>query len=864
MNSENKQKDIRWFLHNNNLGVFGLLETRVRASSINKVHQGLGTHWAMVNNISCHPGGRIWILWDAGNYAVEVISCEDQVTNTMVTYLPTGNVWWMSVVYGFNRVAERVPLWHSLVAMRSVVQGPWIIMGDFNNVLAMCERIGSEVTIAEMRGFQECVDMCGVVDIPAQGSFFMWNNKHEVGAMVFSRIDRAMVNDEWLLQYPDAITTFHPEGLYDHCPCTMNMTGVVARKKGSFKYYNMWGKDPGFLRIIKSVWDTHVPGYTMFQLTKFHLDPANLVLQQAEKEAANCYKEMACARYNFLQQKAKANWLADGDDNTKFFHSTIKARRLQNRVLCIQDLEGNVLTKTAAIEAAFESYYIQLLGTSKHVAPVHTPTLRNGKLVNAAQGINITAPVTDSEIKAALYFIPANKAPGPDGYSSKFYTDAFEVVEEDLIAAVKDFFSSLANCLLKLGPVLSEIVSETQSAFIKGRDIVDNILICHDLVRLYKRKSCSPRCLMKMTFSYFVGGDRPSIVTILRGFATFSVDSRLEMNKDKSDIYFNGMSPGDVEFVLRISGFQKGSFPFRYLGIPISHKRMAIGDCTRIEQICRNYLWSGADIYLKTPAVSWDKVCREKKYGGLGILHCKNWNIAMMGKYVWWLAQKSDHLWIRWVSHVYMKGKDWFDYQPTVNSSWTWRKVCQVRDILRPGYANGDWLATPGKYTTASGYQWLQGSQAKVSWIHTIWNKHITPKHSFIGWLAVQHRLLTKDRLLRFGLNIDGYCDLCLDQPEDQQHILYLCKFSTCCWDLLKDWLHINLPSIGILEWVSSWRCRSLSQKRRAIVAILAMIYSIWNARNICRTDGYVPRPCALTKRVIEDVHFRCEQLKLS
>ncbi|XP_074266065.1 uncharacterized protein LOC141588526 [Silene latifolia] len=163
----------------------------------------------------------------------------------------------------------------------------------------------------------------------------------------------------------------------------------------------------------------------------------------------------------------------------------------------------------------------------------------------------------------------------------------------------------------------------------------------------------------------FWRGDRPSIITILRGFATFSVASGLEMNKDKSDIYFNGMSPGDVEFVLRIYGFQEGSFPFRYLGIPISHKRMAIGDCTRlvekvverirgwgtrklsyarrlvlvkavltqlhsfwtrilvipttvldgIEQICHNYLWSGADSYLKSHVVSWDKVCREKKFG---------------------------------------------------------------------------------------------------------------------------------------------------------------------------------------------------------------------------------------------------------
>ncbi|XP_074298039.1 uncharacterized protein LOC141628844 [Silene latifolia] len=200
MNNENKQKDIRWFLHNNNVGVFGLLETRVRLPAINKVHQGIGSDWATVNNIGSHDGGRIWIIWDDTNYKVEVLSSEAQVINARVTFIPTGDIWWMSVVYGFNRVADRLPLWQYLQLMHQVVVGLWVVMGDFNSVLAMDERIGSEISVAEMRDFQDCVDDCGIRDIPAHGSFFTWNNKQEVGDLVFSRIDRAMVNDDWLIK----------------------------------------------------------------------------------------------------------------------------------------------------------------------------------------------------------------------------------------------------------------------------------------------------------------------------------------------------------------------------------------------------------------------------------------------------------------------------------------------------------------------------------------------------------------------------------------------------------------------------------------------------------------------------------------
>ncbi|XP_074303054.1 secreted RxLR effector protein 78-like [Silene latifolia] len=46
--------------------------------------------------------------------------------------------------------------------------------------------------------------------------------------------------------------------------------------------------------------------------------------------------------------------------------------------------------------------------------------------------------------------------------------------------------------------VLPDIVSPSQGAFIKGRDIVGNILICQDLIKLYKRRSCSPRAMMKI------------------------------------------------------------------------------------------------------------------------------------------------------------------------------------------------------------------------------------------------------------------------------------------------------------------------------------------------------------------------------
>lgn len=45
---------------------------------------------------------------------------------------------------------------------------------------------------------------------------------------------------------------------------------------------------------------------------------------------------------------------------------------------------------------------------------------------------------------------------------------------------------------------MDHLISDTQSAFIAGRKITDNILVAHDLVRSYTRMNISPRCAIKV------------------------------------------------------------------------------------------------------------------------------------------------------------------------------------------------------------------------------------------------------------------------------------------------------------------------------------------------------------------------------
>ncbi|XP_074303649.1 uncharacterized protein LOC141638125 [Silene latifolia] len=203
INKRNKQGDVRRILHMNNLGFFGLIETRVKSSNMNNVQDGLGSKWKFLMNNDVIEGGRIWILWDPSLFTVNVISKEWQLMHLQVTYLQNGFSWTCSMIYGSNKDSDRSSLWSSLKSLAASVHGPWLVMGDFNNVLYSNERIGAKVTDAETKEFQGCVDHCGLYDLVVQGAYYTWNNKQEGDARVFSRIDRVLDNDQWILNGPN-------------------------------------------------------------------------------------------------------------------------------------------------------------------------------------------------------------------------------------------------------------------------------------------------------------------------------------------------------------------------------------------------------------------------------------------------------------------------------------------------------------------------------------------------------------------------------------------------------------------------------------------------------------------------------------
>ena len=152
--------------------------------------------------------------------------------------------------------------------------------------------------------------------------------------------------------------------------------------------------------------------------------------------------------------------------------------------------------------------------------------------------LNLDLPFSEEEVFNSIKDLPPDKAPGPDGFTGRFYKCCWAVIKNDIMAAlqslwsgncrnlgklnsayitlipkksnavqVKDFrpislVHSFAKLLTKvmanrLAERLDEMVSPNQSAFIKKRFIQDNCKMVQQTVKyLYSQKL--PRLLLKL------------------------------------------------------------------------------------------------------------------------------------------------------------------------------------------------------------------------------------------------------------------------------------------------------------------------------------------------------------------------------
>ncbi|KAL9232349.1 hypothetical protein vseg_007472 [Gypsophila vaccaria] len=421
MNRLTKQNEINFFLHNKDIGLIGLIETKINNKAFQKAQLSF-YNWCISTNSGYHKGGRIWIVWKPQVYRVQFLEYSAQHIHMKVESIQRSQSFYFTVVYAFNGIQDRVPLWGHLRRISSSVSGPWAIGGDFNCIMSVNEKVGGNVTTEGSDQFRNCIGDCSVIDLHSTSAYYTWNNKQSAGERIHCKLDRFLVNKEWSTHYPDSYAHFLTEGLSDHSPCLVQFSQPPQHKR-SFKYYNMWGKSESFDPIVRSEWDKEVYGVPMYQIVtklkqlkqplkalnkdkysdievlaaekekeleaiqeELGKNPVNISLREEEHRVRQNYSQLKEARDSYLLQKSKQKWSLEGDLNTAYFHGVIRGRMHRTKVIRTNDINGKDCYNPADIQQAFLDYYQSLLGNSQHTTKVHRRVIAYGRSCTEEMG----------------------------------------------------------------------------------------------------------------------------------------------------------------------------------------------------------------------------------------------------------------------------------------------------------------------------------------------------------------------------------------------------------------------------------------------------------------------------------------------
>ncbi|GJR02930.1 hypothetical protein Tco_0525914 [Tanacetum coccineum] len=191
---------------------------------------------------------------------------------------------------------------------------------------------------------------------------------------------------------------------------------------------------------------------------------------------------------------------------------------------------------------------------------------RNDIFINkltSEEALKMVRPISDSEIKNAMFEIKDSKAPGPDGYTSRFYKSAWSIVGTEVSQAVREFF--LTGKLL--GEVNATLISLVPK--IPTPNKVSNFrpIACCNVLYKFISKIMTNR--IKEVLGKLVNENQ--IMVIKNSLDEFSSFSGLIPNIEKSTVFFRGLSNAEQQNILNIIPFSVGKLPIRWCSVsPLS------------------------------------------------------------------------------------------------------------------------------------------------------------------------------------------------------------------------------------------------------------------------------------------------------
>ncbi|KAG5606723.1 hypothetical protein H5410_028215 [Solanum commersonii] len=217
LNGENKRELVRKLLKQWGADIIVLVETKLNGHIDNILQSIWNNRWAEVLMKEAQgSSGGIMILWDKRVWRGELLLVGSQCLTGKFSGIHDDFNWCITAVYADCDTVIRRVLWQELLQMKTSINGPWVVCGDFNVTRFASERTNCNRQNGAMTEFSSCIEDLEMVDPPLFGGSFTWRRGEDHNCA--SRIDRFLHCAEWGENFTQINQCSLPKIASDHNP----------------------------------------------------------------------------------------------------------------------------------------------------------------------------------------------------------------------------------------------------------------------------------------------------------------------------------------------------------------------------------------------------------------------------------------------------------------------------------------------------------------------------------------------------------------------------------------------------------------------------------------------------------------------
>ncbi|XP_074315549.1 uncharacterized protein LOC141651749 [Silene latifolia] len=431
-----------------------LCETKLNSRDMRKIRGSL-VDYNGVEIDSVGRSGGLAVLWQ-GEVSCSLHSATVHYIDLDVDY--EGKNWRFTGFYGWHVVQDRHLSWQHLRLLAGVSDGPWICMGDFNEILFSNEMKGGSRQQWQMNNFHDAVDECGLRDLPLEGYAFTYDNG-QGEANRQCRLDKAMITSSWGYIFPYAKLLHLNREWSDHALIKVVLDTQVmeemSKRPRMFRFEEVLIGEAGCEEVIERAWvcdegnvmDTISRCAAELQewkgvsigkivrdlkkkrdrLRRLNEGGRNEGQVRERKQLVQDIARLIRQEELFCRQRSRVLWLRQGDKNTKYFYRKAGERGTKNRIAKLVDDERREFKTKEAMAGCALSYF-QTLFTSTRPTGFDELLLGVAGRVTNAMNKGLREPYRPEEVLTALNQMHPLKAPGVDGMNALFYQTYWHIV----------------------------------------------------------------------------------------------------------------------------------------------------------------------------------------------------------------------------------------------------------------------------------------------------------------------------------------------------------------------------------------------------------------------------------------------------